>query len=72
MRFNSGEGVDDYTLRLQNVIAALETVGESIPPRRVVEKLLRTVPKSLRQVAMAIQVSDNLSTLTLEDANGRL
>jgi hypothetical protein len=37
-----------------------------------VEKLLRTVPKSLRQVAMAIQVSDNLSTLTLEDANGRL
>jgi hypothetical protein len=72
MRFNSGEGVDDYTLRLQNVVAALETVGESIPPRRVVEKLLRTVPKSLRQVAVAIQVLANLSTLTLEDASGRL
>ena len=54
MRFNSGEGVDDYTLRLQNIVAALETVGETIPPRRVVEKLLRTVPKSLRQVAVAI------------------
>jgi hypothetical protein len=37
-----------------------------------VEKLLRTVPKSLRQVAVAIQVSTNLSTLTLEDASGRL
>jgi len=72
MRFNSGEGVDDYTLRLQNIVAALETVGETIPPRRVVEKLLRTVPKSLRQVAVAIQVSANLATLTLEDATGRL
>ncbi|CAO2192841.1 unnamed protein product [Urochloa humidicola] len=72
MRFTSGEGVDDYTLRLQNIVAPLETVGETIPPRRVVEKLLRTVPKSLRQVAVAIQVSADLATLTLEDASGRL
>ena len=34
--------------------------------------MLRTVPKSLRQVAVAIQVSANLATLTLEDATGRL
>jgi hypothetical protein len=72
MSFNSGEGVDDYTLRLQNIVAALETVGEMILPRRVVEKLLRTIPKSLRQVAVAIQVSANLATLTLEDATGQL
>jgi hypothetical protein len=72
MRFNSGECVDDYTTRLQNIVAALEIVGETITPRRVVEKLLRTVPRSLIQVAVAIQVSANLSTLTLEDASGRL
>ena len=72
MRFNAGEGVDDYTLRLQNIVAALETVGETIPPRRVVEKLLRTVPKSLQQVAVAIQMSANLAMLTQEDATGRL
>jgi hypothetical protein len=72
MRFNSGECVDDYTTRLQNIVAALEIVGETITPRRVVEKLLRTVPRSLRQVAVAIQVSANLATQTLEDASGRL
>jgi hypothetical protein len=72
MRFNSGELVDDYTVRLQNLVAALEIVGEVIPPRRVVEKLLRIVLKSLRQVAVAIQVSANLSTLTLEHASRRL
>ncbi|CAN6272717.1 unnamed protein product [Urochloa humidicola] len=72
MHFTSGESVDDYTMRLQNIVATFETVGETIPPRRVVEKLLRTVPKSLRQVAVAIQVSADLATLTLEDASGRL
>jgi hypothetical protein len=36
------------------------------------EKLLQTIPKSLRQVAVAIQVPANLATLTLEDASGRL
>jgi hypothetical protein len=72
IRFNDGEGVDDFTLRLQNIVAALETVGETIPPRRVVEKLLRVVPKSLRQVAVAIQVTADLATLLLEDVSGRL
>ncbi|CAO2162747.1 unnamed protein product [Urochloa humidicola] len=72
MCFTSSESIDDYTMRLQNIVATLETVGETIPPRRVVEKLLRTVPKSLRQVAVAIQVSADLATLTLEDASGRL
>ena len=72
IRFNDGEGVDDFTLRLQNIVAALETVGETIPPRRVVEKLLRVGSKSLRQVAVAIQVTANLATLSLEDASGQL
>jgi hypothetical protein len=72
IRFNSGECVDDYTLRLQNIVAELETVVDVIPPWRVVEKLLRTVPKSFRQVAIAIQVSTDLSKLMLEDASGRL
>ena len=59
-------------LRLQNLVVALETAGETIQPQRVVEKLLRAVPKSLRQVAVAIQVTADLSTLTLEDASGQL
>jgi Cu/Ag efflux pump CusA len=47
-------------------------VGEMIPPWRVVEKLLRVVPMSLRQVAVAIQVMADLATLSLEDASRRL
>jgi hypothetical protein len=72
IKFIAGESVDDFTIRLQNLTAELETVGETVSRRRMVEKLLRVVPKSLRQVAIAIQVSTDLATLTLEDASGRL
>jgi hypothetical protein len=72
IKFSAGESVDDFTTRLQNLAAELETTGETVPRRKMVEKLLRVVPKSLRQVAVAIRVSADLSTLTLEDASGRL
>ena len=38
----------------------------------MVEKPLRVIPKSLHWVAVAIQVTADLSTLTLEDASGQL
>jgi hypothetical protein len=72
IKFTTGESVDDFTIRLQNLAVELETVGEAVPRQRMVEKLLRVVPKSPRQVAVAIQVSADLATLTLEDASGRL
>jgi hypothetical protein len=46
VKFTAGESVDDFTIRLQKLVAELETVGEAVPRRRVVEKLLRVVPKS--------------------------
>jgi hypothetical protein len=61
--------VDDFTLRLQNIVATLEMVRDTILLRRVVDKLLRVVPKSLQQVVVAIQVTTYLATLSLEDAS---
>lgn len=72
IRFTDGEGVDDFTMRLTNLVAALSTVGETIDESKVVEKLLRVVPKRLSQVAVAIEVTTNLTKLTLEDVSGRL
>jgi hypothetical protein len=46
VKFTAGGSVDDFTIRLQKLVAELETVGEAVPRRRVVEKLLRVVPKS--------------------------
>jgi hypothetical protein len=43
-----------------------------IKEQQVVPKLLRVVPKHLSQVAVTIEVTQDLSNLTLEDAGGRL
>jgi hypothetical protein len=50
----------------------METLGEEVPSRKVVTKLLRVVPKSLSQVAVAIEITSDLNTLSLEDASRRL
>jgi hypothetical protein len=70
--FKKGETVDDFTMRLGSLIAKLGTLGEVIKEQQVVQKLARVVPKHLSQVAIAIEVTQDLSKLTLEDAGGRL
>jgi hypothetical protein len=70
--FKEGESVDDFTMRLGSLVAALGTLGEEIKEHQVVQKLLRVVPKHLSQVAITIEVTQDLSKLTLEDAGGRL
>ncbi len=72
IRFKEGETVDDFTMRLGSLVAELGTLGEVIKEQQVVQKLLRVVPKHLSQVAVAIEVTQDLSKLTLEDAGGRL
>jgi hypothetical protein len=72
IRFKEGETVDDFTMRLGSLVAELGTLGEVIKEQQVVQKLLRVVPKHLSQVAVAIEVTQDLSKLTLEDADGRL
>jgi hypothetical protein len=47
IRFKEGESVDDFTMRLGSLVAALGTLGEVIKENQVVQKLLRVVPKHL-------------------------
>jgi hypothetical protein len=67
IRFKEGESVDDFTMHLDSLVAALGTLGEVIKEKQVVQKLLRVVPKHLSQVE-----TQDSSKLMLEDASGRL
>jgi hypothetical protein len=72
IRFKEGETVDDFTMRLGSLVAELGTLREVIKEQQVVQQLLRVIPKHLSQLAIAIEVTQDLSKLTLEDAGGRL
>jgi hypothetical protein len=72
IHFKEGESVDDFTMRLDSLVAELDTLEEVIKEQQVVQKLPRVVPKHLSLVTVAIEVTQDLSKLTLEDAGGRL
>jgi hypothetical protein len=72
IRFKKGETVDDFTMRLGSLVVELGTLGDVIKEQQVVQKLLRVIPKHLSQVAVTIEVTQDLSNLTLEDAGGKL
>jgi hypothetical protein len=72
IRFKKGETINDFTMHLGSLVAELGTLGEVIKEQQVVKKLLRIIPKHLSQVAVAIEVTQDLSKLTLEDVGDKL
>jgi hypothetical protein len=56
IRFKEGETVDDFTIRLDSLVAELGILGEVIKEQQVVQKLLRVVPKHLSQVASQLKL----------------
>ena len=59
-------------MRLNIVVGSLCKLGEKIEDHRIVKKILRVVPRRLKQVAMAIEMLTDLNTTTIEELIGRL
>ena len=70
--FRDGESVDDFALRLTNLVTNLATLGAPIDETQVVEKFLRVVPPRLSQIALAIETLLDTSEMSLEEVTGRL
>lgn len=70
--FHDGESVGDFTLRINGLVASLREMGETLEDHRVVKKILRVVPKRLKQVAVAIEMLTDLNMTTIEELVGRL
>jgi hypothetical protein len=70
--FRDGESVSDFALRINGLVASLREMGETLEDHRVVKKILRVVPKRLKQVAMATEMLTNLNKMTIEEPVGRL
>jgi hypothetical protein len=70
--FRDGESVADFAMRINGLITSLRELGEGLPDSRVVKKVLRVVPKKLRQVAVTIEMFGDLNTMSMEELVGRL
>ncbi|KAH9317928.1 hypothetical protein KI387_019697, partial [Taxus chinensis] len=57
---------------VQNIVNSIHAHGESLEDRRVVEKVLRSLPNFFDPITIAIEESRDLSQLTLSDLFGSL
>jgi hypothetical protein len=44
IEFKEGESVEDFGMRITNLVATLKTLGETVDDSRVVKKFLRVLP----------------------------
>ncbi|XP_066357865.1 uncharacterized protein [Miscanthus floridulus] len=70
--FKPGEAIDEFAMRILKLATDLEGLGEKIDDSRVVKKFLRVVPARYNQVAVAIEMFCDMSTLSIEELVGRL
>jgi hypothetical protein len=70
--FKDGESIDDFGMRITNLVGNLKTLGENIEDVRVVKKFLRVVPPRFQQVVVSLEMFVDLKTLTVEELIGRL
>ncbi|BAF20309.1 uncharacterized protein [Oryza sativa Japonica Group] len=72
MMFRDGETVGDFAMRINGPTASLRDLGEEIEDSHVVKKVLRVVPKRLKQVTVAIEMLEDMDDMSVEELVGRL
>jgi hypothetical protein len=71
IEFKEGESVEDFSLRLNNLVTTLVTLGAPIEESKVVQKFLNAVPEHLQQIALSIETLLDVEELSLEEVTGR-
>ncbi|CAN6333479.1 unnamed protein product [Urochloa humidicola] len=72
LNFRDGEAVGDFAVRVNRLTARLGNLGEVVPDSRVVRKVLRAVPRRLKQVAVSIEIHGDLNNMSLDELVGQL
>jgi hypothetical protein len=73
LAFKPCEDVDDFTLRLNTLHQKMvQFSDDTYSEERVVEKLFRCIPEKYKQIARSIESLLDLSTMSIEEAIGRL
>jgi hypothetical protein len=70
--FKDGESVDQFGMRITNLVANLRTLGETVEDSRVIKKFLRVVPSRFTPVVVSIEMFCDTKTMKVKELVGRL
>jgi hypothetical protein len=72
LKMKEEEAVSDYFARVLANVNKMKTQGETVIERTVVEKILRSMATRFNYVVCAIEESNNVETLSLDELQGSL
>jgi hypothetical protein len=72
LSFKDGETVDEFSMRIDDLVQQLRTLGDEIEEPTVVRRFLQAVPRHYHQIAMAIETLLELGEISIEELIGRL
>ncbi|KAK3036496.1 hypothetical protein RJ639_030510 [Escallonia herrerae] len=67
-----GESAQAFFFLMSNVINQIRSYGDTIEDKKIIQKILRSLPMKFDHVVVAIKVSKNLNELTLVELMGTL
>jgi hypothetical protein len=70
--FNDGKTVGDFVVHVDHWTSRLRDHGEVLGDSKVVRKVLHVVPRKLKQVAVSIEIHNDLNTMMLDELVGQL
>jgi len=72
LKMKESESLEEFMIQVMNIVSQLKMNGEEIPDHKVVQKVLRTLPKKFDAVVIAIEESKDLKQLSLDELLGSL
>jgi hypothetical protein len=72
LRMTESETVDQFMTRVMGIVNQIRLIGETITDQRIVEKILRSLPKKFEMVVTAILESKDLSRFSTDELIGSL
>jgi hypothetical protein len=66
------ETVDQFMTRVMGIVNHIRLIGETITDQRIVEKILRSLPRKFEMVVTTILESKDLSRFSIDELIGSL
>ena len=72
LKMKDGESLDVYAGKISEVASQASNLGHTVEDKRMVRKLLSSVPEKFMQIVAAIEQFADLNTMPFQEAIGRL
>ena len=69
---NETKIMKDFSFYISKLVSQIWTCGETLPDKKVVEKVLRSLPPKFDHIAAVIEESKDLTKLSLFELTGSL